>query len=374
MGSELLTALSKPSRFNQQKEEFLKKIYRFHRSINNVTLQSDLSTREGLLEIKEYAGDRMRDTIDILLKSFQEIDPAGYEALVKTITAVSIKKKAKKGIVRNMLAILGSISLDADETNDRLKTVLDRFGIHVEGNILDEVLERTKHIEDDEEAEREIEAFLYAILEGAAFSRRSGKLSVDIVSRLLGEEYKSMQEEMSKYEFVEEDVEDGDGVETANFRFDISKRRAHAIAGLNSGVCVAVDEKLWEKEAFSNVIMWGDEDGKEIAMGGMHFEVVEDEGKKFLSLPGINPNLLALSTVDPEKLYDKMIEFAKESARAIGAEAVLIPKNAVIHSNRSEIQAVISSKEYGTHSLSQEHAFSYDPYEYSWQDAYVVEL
>jgi hypothetical protein len=138
------------------------------------------------------------------------------------------------------------------------------------------------------------------------------------------------------------------------------------------GVCVAVDDALWNKETFSNVILW-DESG--IARGGMHFEVVEDGDKTYLSLPGINPSSAALSQAGGERLLGAMLDFAKEAARRIGAEAVLIPTAKEIHSNRAEIQQTITEKGYKTNPLKKGiHEFSYNPHPYDWQDAYVVEV
>jgi hypothetical protein len=174
-----------------------------------------------------------------------------------------------------------------------------------------------------------------------------------------------MQKEMAKYEFKE----GAEGGVAKKLRFEVSKKLAHSVAGLNMGVCIAVDDELWNKKEFSNVILW-DENG--IARGGFHTEIVTEGEDKYLSLPGINPSSSLLDSVDPNQLYDGIIEYAKEMAEKIGAKGLLIPTAEVIHSNRDVIQKIVASKNYETKSLAQPHSFSYSPYEYSWQDAYFV--
>jgi hypothetical protein len=232
---------------------------------------------------------------------------------------------------------------------------------------LDEVLSHVKNVEDDVLVRNEVQLFLRGLLDRAAFQKQGGKLSAEVVHRLIGNENAAMQRELDKYEFIE----GAEGGEEIRLKLEISKRRAHAAAGLNMGVCVAVDDQLWNKEAFSNVILW-DEQGT--ALGGMHFEIVESEGEKYLSLPGINPSTAILSKINPERLYDAMISFAQSAARQIGASSVLVPVRQEIHSNREELHTVVLGKEYKQITLTGPHEFSYSPFSYSWQDAYVIDV
>ena len=140
------------------------------------------------------------------------------------------------------------------------------------------------------------------------------------------------------------------------------------------GVCTAADEKLWNNPDFMNVIIF---DENNIAQGGMHILIIEDMGKKYLTLPGINPSIELLSKVAADDIYSKLISYAQELAKALNCEAVLIPKNKVIHSNRSAIQRIISSKLYpdkinDIEPLTKIHPFSYSP-EYSFQSVFVVD-
>jgi len=367
LGKRILDLLPDQKQLNRNQKTLLAEIYRLHRFRDGVTLTDDTSNRENLMHMKEYVGDRMKDIVDLVLKAYADADPAGYEAAVKKATTITIADKAKAGITKAMIDILGAVSLDEGVTNEKLKGILNRYGIKVEGNILDEALEAVKSIEGDVEVKAALEKFLRGILEGAAMQRQAGKLSVDIVQRLIGDEYKGMQNEMSKFEFIE----GAEGGEIKKFRLEISKKRAHSVAGLNSGVCVAVDDHLWNKQGFSNVILWDEEN---IARGGMHFEVVKDGDHTYLSLPGINPSTSMLGAVDAEAFYDHLMNFTKAAAKAIGAKAILIPKQGEIHSNRDEIQRVIASKNYPLFTLKNPHQFSTGEFPYSWQDAYFVSI
>lgn len=375
LGEKILSLLASPKELTQKRGELLSEIYRLHRFRDGVTLTEKLSTRDDLMQIKEYAGDRMRDIVDLVLKTYAETDPSAYDTAVKRATTSTLKEKDKQALIKSITGMLWGKhrAVGEEMTNMALKNMLKRAGVEVEGNVLDAILEKVADIsnsdvkEEDRQVKQIVEEFLRNILEGGALQRQAGKLAVDIVQRLLGKEYVQMQEEMQKYEFHH----GAEGGESKKIRFEISKKRGHAVAGLNMGVCVAVDEKLWNKESFSNVILWDEEN---VARGGMHFETVEDRQEKYLTLPGINPSTSLISSVDAERLYEEMIVFAKDAGRAIGAKALLIPTRADIHSNRTELQAVISKKNYKKMSLTQQHEFSYDPYTYSWQDAYVVEI
>ncbi|MDP3794054.1 MAG: hypothetical protein Q8R07_04885, partial [Candidatus Uhrbacteria bacterium] len=366
-GKWFLEVLADPKRLALEQNRLLQQIYRHHRSLNGITLKGDLESRDGLMELKEYVADRMKDTVDRLLQTYAAKHPADYELLVKMATEKSIDEKAKNGMIKNMLRVLGSTSLDATQTNERLTAILNGAGIRVEGDIFDEALQRIQHIEDDAAVTEALKTFLRSLLEGAANARQSGKLSVDIVNRLLGKDYARMQEEVQKYTFIE----GAEGGVTKKFRLEISKKRAHGAAGLNMGVCVAPDAKLWEKPTFANVVLW---DENNIARGGMHIELVMDSWRTYVVLPGINPSMAILSSSDPVKLYDHLINFAKRIAESVNASAILIPTNPTIHSNRAEIQTIITSKKYPKFSSASSHAFSYSPHAYSWNEAYQVDV
>ncbi|HRZ86694.1 MAG TPA: AAA domain-containing protein [bacterium] len=163
------------------------------------------------------------------------------------------------------------------------------------------------------------------------------------------------------------DLEFGD--RGLKLRCVVSKRKAHAVAGFNMGVCVASDEKLWNDRNFMNVILF-DEQG--IAQGGMHVMVVDEEdGKKYLTLPGINPSVGLLSRVPAKEVVGKLLAYAQALAWELGCDAVLIPERADIHSNRPEVRQAIADEDFGKVHLAKQHLFSHAP-EYSFQDCFLV--
>lgn len=369
LGESLLRGYSGTKMFEGegQRDELIRHLYRIFQRTNVAMLPADTSSRKSQLAIKEFLGDSTADMIDITLSSFRTSNPDVYDSLLKNTARREVKHAEKKGIIRDMKRVLGALSLDHDRTNERLKAIIDRFGIHTEGNILDRALVRIEHLSDDVLATQEIERFLYYILDDENFRRSSGRVAAVIASRLVGEKRMKMEKELNKYKFVE----GKEGGESRKYRCEISKKLAHATAGLNSGVCVAVDDELWNKSEFSQVILWGEDN---IARGGMHFETVVDAGETFLSLPGINPSPSVLGKGDPEKLYEGMIDFAKRAAKAIGAKGILIPVDVSINSNRTEIHDVIHARGYRKYSLKAPHQFSYSPYAYSWQDGYFIDV
>ena len=71
-------------------------------------------------------------------------------------------------------------------------------------------------------------------------------------------------------------------------------------------------------------------------------------GKKYLTLPGINPSPEFLSQVNTKQFYEKMMEqvinYAELREDVYG---VYLPTDKVIHSNRSDIQKIIAKKYQG---------------------------
>ena len=315
----------------------------------------------------EWASDSMRDTIDTALNSYRAADPNRFEQEVFEATKRELKPKARKGAVGAIAGILRSKSMLNDKKVERIRAVLEGIGLTVEGDLLADFREASEGVETDA-LHNAVDSYVGTLLEETrGVARQAGKVSSVIVSKILGGESGAMKSEMDKWAFVE----GAEGGLQRKLQFEITKKRLHAVAGMNMGVCVAVDDRLWNKPEFMNVVLFAD-DG--VARGGMHFEIVSSDGKKYLSLPGINPSLAALREVDAKKLTQAMLEYAKDCARAIEADAVLIPTNPGIFSNREELHGIITDMKLPVKSLKQPHQFAYAPFYYSWQDAYEIAL
>lgn len=333
-------------------------------------LPNAVTGREEASRLFEWSKDSFRDVVDVALAAYRDSNPTGFEQNIKAIFKKDLSAKAKKESVRAIIGIMKNTRLSDADKESKMKKVFAGVGVECSREMLFQLWEVGEDIQDPVELEQSVFRLFDASVELVDDAlRQSGKISSMITQKIFSTDGPAMQKELNKWIFVEEDH----GGEKRTLQFSITKRKIHSVAGLNMGVCVAVDDKLWEKEDFSNVVLFGD-DG--IARGGMHFEIIRDGngGKKYLTLPGINPSLSILREVDSKKLLHEMLEFAKRSARAIGADAVLIPKNPHIHSNREDLHGVIAGMDLPEFSLSYNHQFSYSPFSYSWQDAFVVRL
>ena len=345
LGKELLESWQS-NKLRSNREEILKKIYRYFRYTQGQTLPDTLGTIQNIMAVKQYVGDTMRDLVDQCTNKYKENNPEIYKEVInKMFKKPETKAKAVLGVVKKY-------SKQPEDGKKRLDNMLQLN----DPDMLDKIWEEVKDMRDVRS--------IREVLKGITFTMQHDKAAVTITQILQGKEYKAMQGEVTaKYEFKE-------SMEKIKLRCVTSKRKAHGAIGLNMGVCVAPDEKLWDNPNFMNVILF---DEHNIAQGGMHVLIIEeDDGKKYLTLPGINPSIGLLSQVPADDIYNKLIAYAHELARELNCEGVLIPKETNIHSNRSEIQRVVSGKNYEEITLSKIHPFSYDPYKYSLQGCYVV--
>jgi len=346
IGKEICLAFS-GGRLKSEQEKFLGLLYRVYQG-RGQSLPDSLSGHRELMAYKEYVGDTLNDLIGLLLQAWEKGDPKGFEEWHKT----EIQKRTKdvKGLTKQIAGVLKNDKMDEAKKIEVLKSILARAEFQAEGDIVKTLT--------DELEKGNLEEFLKSKLEGKGNAQ---KFNLLIKNALLGKEYSQMYGEMQKYEFAE-------GAEKQEYKLFVSKKKEHGCAGLNMGACVAPDKRLWENPNFMNVIAMKDS----IAYGGMHFLVVEKEGKKYLTLPGINPNEALLGQAAAEPLFDALMDYAKQCADAMGCEKVLIPKNTGIHSNRSVIQEIIASRNYPTFDFGKKVPFSYDPYQYSFQECFEV--
>ena len=365
IGREMVNLLK---RSNSTKTiESLRDLYALYLSRGGAKLPDFVTGREEGARMTEWAKDALRDTIDTALKAYRETNAEKFDLEVLAATRRDVKPKARKSISGAITGMLRSANMSDHKKTERIKGILERVGISVEGDVLGTFRDLFENA-DSENPGVDIDNYVKELLQGSTGTgNQAGKLSPIIVSKILGGDADGMKHEMAKWDFIE----GAEGGEERKLQFEITKKKLHAAAGMNMGVCVAVDDKLWNKREFMNVVLFAD-DG--IARGGMHFEIVRDDSKTYLSLPGINPNMTALREVDAQKLTDAMLDFARDAARAMGAESVLIPTNPAIFSNREELHRIVTGKNMPVRSLSQSHRFSYSPFAYEWQDAYEIEV
>jgi hypothetical protein len=182
-----------------------------------------------------------------------------------------------------------------------------------------------------------------------------------IYKDLLGQEHSRMRKELFGQNGTPGKLEQriDENSPRISIRFHVTKRRVHAVAGLNSGVCVVKDTKLWDNPDFLHVLFFNENN---VSMGGMHLLIVEHAGKKYLTLPGINPSPHLLGMISAKEFLDAALSYAQDLARQWKLDGVWIPTDTVIHSNRPDIQHAIRHKFQGIPPKQiQETRFSYDP-------------
>ncbi|MBI4708181.1 MAG: M48 family metalloprotease, partial [Candidatus Omnitrophica bacterium] len=337
---------------NRGRKELLRELYRYFIASRDIKLPDALTSIREIMALKEFVGDTLMDLIGDCTAKYREQNPQQYQALVNKMFKARLNNP--RGSAKAILGARKALANNPNELRNRVKSNILRIEDESTFDMLWAKIENLT-------AEKEITR----ILEEITFQVQPGKEALIISQRLQGSEYQAMQKEVStKYEFQE-------GNKKVSLRILLSKRKAHGVAGLNMGVCVAPDKELWGNPNFYNAILF-DENG--IARGGMHILIIEDSGKKYLTLPGINPHTTLLMRVAADEIYSKFVSYAQALAKQLGCAGVLIPENPSIHSNRSEIRRVISARNYGKQTLSKIHQFSYSPHGYHFQTCFFVPM
>ena len=87
------------------------------------------------------------------------------------------------------------------------------------------------------------------------------------------------------------------------------KGAAFGLHGLTSGVCIAADLPLWKDPNFKLLAITLEDEtslaAKQQVVGHVHVYEIERDGKKYITLPGINPSPEFLSQVNAKQFYEK---------------------------------------------------------------------
>lgn len=154
---------------------------------------------------------------------------------------------------------------------------------------------------------------------------------------------------------------------TIALELEVTKRAVHAPIGLTAGVCVASDLALWNTPGFLHLALWLDG----VCAGSVHLLVVEEDGARYLALPGINPTLALLDRVEADALVRALLARLDELARTAGLAGVWIPTAPGIHSNRRAVHDALVAMQLAVRP-TRGHAFSYSPYAYRIDDVWVL--
>ncbi|MEW5758354.1 MAG: hypothetical protein AB1755_02660 [Candidatus Omnitrophota bacterium] len=157
---------------------------------------------------------------------------------------------------------------------------------------------------------------------------------------------------------------------TAKLEFRIAKGIPFSLWGLNAGVCVAPDIKLWKDTSFLPLAIIDTATNQACGFIGLY--IVTIGGKKYLTCPGINPSMEFLSQVKASELYPLVEQALISIAEAGGFEALYFPTDRNILSNRSDINKTIERKKYPKTTLGEPIKWNTLPKDYSFKDVYVV--
>ncbi len=126
--------------------------------------------------------------------------------------------------------------------------------------------------------------------------------------------------------------------------FSIVKGKPYRIWGINCGVCVAKDQTLWDDPFFFLASIRGK--GGRIE-GFIHLYDYElTDGRKILLVPGINPTSEYLSIVNENQLLDQIIDFLGKVGEAGDYDAVYLPVDPFISSNKHVMRRALKKKEF----------------------------
>ncbi|MBI2652415.1 hypothetical protein HYX00_03020 [Candidatus Woesearchaeota archaeon] len=344
LGIELMQNLANKT-LRDKRKHYLSLVYSYS-VLRGESLPVFSQTYEILMKYKEFIGDRTSDLLFGILSESLKQHPEQYAILNSTILG---KTRDMRGLCKTLENIWKGPVPDKEK---RIMQILERNGFFVE----------SISAWQQEWTSKEIEAWIKNL--SANVVEKS--LIARIKNEIYGEQYEQMQHEVKKFSFNR----GGKGIlgATKPFTFHLSKRKAHSAAMFNMGVCVATDDKLWNSQDFWQMIIF-DEDKN--ACGGVIYRTIVENNRRYL-VCSIQPSQRILSVTSPNSVYEKIIQFSRLITKILKYDAVLIPKDSAIHSNRGSIQSEIAKRNYKTIVLKKEYDFSYNPYHYSYQIFFVV--
>ncbi len=317
-----------------------------------------LESATQLLGLRDLLADRCAERIERALLAARAASPQSYARLVEAKLApkTTVTPKLVKSVTKTLDA--WREGLDAAEAQRRLRAQLPHL-------VLDERALSTLRDAVDPAA---LTTALSA-LPAKATTVEAGKEVVRVHADLVGQDLKAMHAVLFGQAGQPGALEYHESAGALSLTLEVTKRRAHAAIGFAEGVCVATDERLWQRPDFLQTIFWS---SAGIAQGGMHLLVVEDAGQRYLSLPGINPSNSLLDEVEPQTLVRVLLRAACRLARQWQLGGVWVPTATSIASNRRAVLAALEGLGLPQKNTKLQ-ALSYSPFAYSFDSVWVVD-
>lgn len=316
-------------------------------------LPTEARTAAQLLAVQELLSDQLRDQVEEVLLAARSEDRERFSRLVqdKLVPPARVGPGLLKAVQGTVEAVRSG-TLSPEEATERLARQL--YAFEVDAPSLLGTLVRTP----SSEALKEV----LASLQPRKVELEPGKEVHRIHADFVGQLVQAMQRELHGTPEQPGALEYRASSDSLALEFELTKRKAHAAIGFCEGVCTAVDVALWNRPEFLQCVFWGEEG---IAQGGMHLLIVEEGGKRYLTLPGINPSMRLLARVDASMILDAVVDYSWRLARRLGCEGVWVPASPAILSNRRAMHEELSLRRW-TVREGRLHPFSTEPYRYTF--------
>lgn len=212
---------------------------------------------------------------------------------------------------------------------------------------------------------------LVSTLETLLGQRMSLPIAVNqFIEVLFSQPYSAITQEITKFE--------AQVIDATKLSFRVVKGPYYGLWGTNAGVCIASDMKLWKKKEFLLLAII-DENRKE-AVGFINLFIHEEDGKRYLTVPGINPSTEFISGAKSEKIFSLIEKALIEITITEGFDAVVIPtekeKEGAITSNRLGITELVAkrhdSQAYKEIEFKNPVVWNTMPNDYSFKSVYVL--
>ena len=314
-------------------------------------LPTEARTAAQLLAVQELLSDQLRDLVEEVLLAARKEDRERFSRLVQDKLAPPVR--LGPGLLKAVLGTVEAVrsgTLSQQDATVRLERQLHLF--EVEASSLLGTLLRARSPEELKE--------VLASLQPRKVELEPGKEVHRIHADFVGQLVQAMQRQLHGSPGHPGALEYRASSDSLVLEFELTKRKAHAAVGFSEGVCTAGDVALWNRPEFLQCVFW-DEEG--IAQGGMHLLIVEEKGRRYLTLPGINPSVRLLARVEASVVLEAVVDYGWRLARKLGLQGVWVPASPAIHSNRRAIHEELERRGW-TVRACQVHPFSTEPYRY----------
>ena len=205
---------------------------------------------------------------------------------------------------------------------------------------------------------------LFKVIEKGLIKENKAVLSKKaVIGKLLADPLAKIRHEMTKFNQVKQE-------DKMELGFRAVKGIPYGLWGLNAGVCIATDVELWKDPSFKLIAITDKNSG--IIAGFIHVYETVIDGKKILTIPGIEPSVEFLNNVGASQLYEQIEAVIKELAKLGGYDEIYLPTNTLIASNRTDIQKAIQKKKYPVKKLERSVNWNHVPKPYPFDEVYVI--